>query len=135
MSRSVTAIKGKLWVWNDNDNPGAGTKGVTKVAGGTGLNANWEALDYLYVQHNDDGTHQDATIKGSNLIQSGANACVDETTIEFSGNKARVKDASITGGEARHYLGRRLNARGRSRVHADQGRRCDGGEAGRCDCG
>ena len=97
MSRSATAINAKLWVWNDNDNPGAGTKGTSKVAGGTGLNANWESLDYLFTQHNDDGTHKDATIKGSNLIQTGANAVVDEATIEFSTNKMRVKDASITG--------------------------------------
>lgn len=98
MARSATASSGELWVWDDHDNPGAGTKGVTKASGGIGLNANWETLDVaVFTEHDNTGAHRTNVIKGSNLIQTGANSCVDGSTLEFSSNQIRVKDLGITG--------------------------------------
>ena len=97
MSRTLTAINSLLGVWDDGDDAGAGTKGVTVAASGTGLNANWETLDVAVgTEHNADGTHKANKIKGSNLIQTGADSCVDGSSLEFYANKARVKALGIT---------------------------------------
>lgn len=97
MSRTATAAFGYLWTWSDNDNPGAGTKGVTKAAGGTGINANWETCDVVMgTGHNTNGTHKNDTITGANL---NANV-VDDSTLQVSagtGTKVlRIKDAGVT---------------------------------------
>ena len=97
MSRSATAGSGDLWVFSDNDNPGAGTKGVTKAAGGTGLNANWETLQVgVFTEHNTNGTHRNDKIIGANL---NANV-VDDSTLQVSATTGvkvlRIKDAGVT---------------------------------------
>ena len=96
MSRTATATNGLLWTWSDNDNPGAGTKGVTKAAGGTGLNANWETLDVsVGTEHNANGTHKNDVITGANLNSN----VVDGSTLEVSsptGTKVlRIKAAGV----------------------------------------
>lgn len=97
MARTLTTANGKLGVWDDGDNPGAGTKGVRVDEGGVGLNPNWETIDKgLFTEHTTAGAHNSNVIKGSNLIQTGGNSVVDGTTLEFSSNQMRVKDASIT---------------------------------------
>lgn len=97
MSRTATTPNGLLWEWNDNDNPGAGTKGVTKASGGTGLNSCWSTLDVAVgTEHNANGTHKNDKITGANL---NANV-VDGATLEVSagtGTKViRIKDAGVT---------------------------------------
>lgn len=97
MSRSLTATNSLLGVWDDGDDAGAGTKGVTVALGGVGLNANWETLDVAVgTEHNADGTHKANKIKGSNLVQSGGDSCVDGSTLEFSSNQIRLKDLGVT---------------------------------------
>lgn len=91
MARTATATNGALWVWDDNDNPGAGPKGTDVQEGGTGLNANWETLDRLFTEHNTDGTHKADKITGANLKTNVA----DGTTLEYSGSSIRIKDAGV----------------------------------------
>jgi hypothetical protein len=96
MSRANTP-GGYLFVWDDGDNPGAGSKTLSKTAGGTGLNANFiEIENGLFTEHNANGTHKNDKIDGASLKSTVA----DGSTLEFSassGSKAlRAKDGGIT---------------------------------------
>ncbi len=83
-----------LGTWVDGENPGAGSQTVDN----NGLNGNFLKLDRaIGTGHNADGSHKSGVIAGPNLIQTGAGAVVDGSTIEFSSNAMRVKDAGITG--------------------------------------
>ena len=82
-----------LCVYDDGDNPGAGSKTIAS----TGLNGNAVKIDTAVgSEHNADGTHKDDKIGGSSLKA----AIVDGSTLEASaatGAKTfRVKDAGIT---------------------------------------
>lgn len=95
MSRTPTT-GGLLNVWDDGDDPLAGTKGVSKASGGTGLNANFEQLDStILAEHNINGTHKTDKIDGPNLKTTVA----DASTIQLTGSplKLNVKDDGITG--------------------------------------
>jgi hypothetical protein len=88
---------GNLWVWDDNDDPGAGSKSTSKTEGNTGLNANWNELDVaVFTQHLANGSHKNDVIHGASLHTD----CLDGSTLEFSagsGTKvARIKDAGVT---------------------------------------
>lgn len=83
-----------LGVWDDGDNPGAGSKTVSN----TGLNGNMLIIDTAVgTEHNADGTHKDDKIAGRSLKAS----IVDGATLEASaatGTKVfRVKDGGLTG--------------------------------------
>ncbi len=83
-----------LGTWLDNEYPGAGSQTVPN----TGLNGNWLILDTsVGLEHNADGSHKANVIKGSNLVQSGANSTVDGATVEFNANKIRVKANGLNG--------------------------------------
>jgi len=91
MSRSTTTNL-SLGVFDEGDNPGAGSKTVAN----TGLNGNWLILDAAVgVGHNADGTHKADVIDGPNLKTS----CADASTIQLTGSplKLNVKDDGITG--------------------------------------
>ncbi len=82
-----------IGTWLDNEYPGAGSQTVAN----TGLNGNWLLLDAAVgTQHNADGSHKPNIIKGSNLVQSGADSVVDGVTLGFNSNKMEAKDAGIT---------------------------------------
>lgn len=96
MSRAATP-GGYLWAWDDNDNPGAGSKTVSKTAGGTGLNANFiEIENGLFTEHNANGTHKNDKIDGASLKSTVA----DGSTLEFSASSGakvlRAKDGGLT---------------------------------------
>lgn len=96
MSRGTTNA-GNLLTWDDNDNPGAGSKTLSKTGGGTGLNANWNEIDNaLFTEHNANGTHKNDKIDGASLKSSVA----DGSTLEFSassGSKTlRIKNSGVT---------------------------------------
>ena len=62
----------------------------------TGLNGVFERLDEgIGLEHNPDGTHKAAIIRGVNLVQIDPNSTVDGTTVEFSANKARIKALGV----------------------------------------
>jgi hypothetical protein len=96
MARSATARNGKLWAWDDNDNPGAGSKGITVDAGGVGLNSIFETLDYLFDEHNVDGTHKDDKINGNVLKSTVADGSTLETSAGTGAKSIRIKDAGVT---------------------------------------
>lgn len=80
-----------LYVWDDGDNPGAGSK----VADSTGLNGNWVKIsDAFKAEHNTPGgAHADAVIGKNNLKTSAA----DGSTIELDASVGlRIKDAGVT---------------------------------------
>ena len=63
----------------------------------SGRNGDNQKIDEaIGLEHNPDGTHKAKVITGANLVQTGANATVDESTLEFSANKMRVKPGGIT---------------------------------------
>ncbi len=83
-----------LGVWDEGDNPGAGSK--TESTGNVGLNKNWLILDTaLGVGHNADGSHKADSIDGPALKTTVA----DASTIQLTGSplKLNVKDDGITG--------------------------------------
>lgn len=81
-----------LGTWLDGEAPGAGSQTVASL----GLNGNWLLLDAAVgVGHNADGSHKANVIKGSNLVQSGGDSCVDGVGLEFSSNKIRLKDNGV----------------------------------------
>lgn len=80
-----------LYVWDDGDNPGAGSK----VADSTGLNGNWIKISTAFqAEHNTpSGTHKAAVIDKGNLKTTVA----DGSTLELDGSVGlRVKDLGVT---------------------------------------
>ena len=62
----------------------------------SGRNGDMQKIDEaIGLEHNPLGTHKADKITGTNLVQTGANATVDESTLEFSANKMRVKAGGI----------------------------------------
>lgn len=93
MSR-VTTSNLSLGVWDEADNPGAGSK--TVAAGNVGLNGNWLILDTAVgVGHDSAGAHKSDVIDGPSLKTSVA----DGSTIQLTGSplKLQVKDDGVTG--------------------------------------
>jgi hypothetical protein len=93
MSRGTTTNLG-LPVYDEGDNPGAGSKTVS--AGNVGLNAHPLIVDTaLGTGHNADGTHKADVIDGPNLKTTAA----DASTIQLTGTplKLNIKDDGVTG--------------------------------------
>jgi len=98
MSRTATTNLA-MGVFDDGDDAGAGSKTVSCASGGVGLNANWVTLDNAVgTEHDAAGAHKANVIKGSNLIQTGGNSCVDGSSLEFNANAIRVKALGIATG-------------------------------------
>jgi len=85
MSRSTTTNLA-LGVWDQGDNPGAGSK--TVLTGNSGLNFNWLQVDVTAgVGHNIDGTHKTDVIDGPNLKTTAA----DGSSLELSGSPLKLR--------------------------------------------
>ena len=98
MSRTATTNL-SMGVFDDGDDAGAGSKTVSCASGGVELNANWVTLDNAVgTEHDAAGAHKANVIKGSNLIQTGGNSCVDGSSLEFNANAMRVKALGIATG-------------------------------------
>lgn len=91
-----TTPDGYFNVYDDNDNPGAGSKTLTPAEGNTGLNGNFVQSGKLMSSHNPDGSHKNDIIHGANMHPDS----VDGITLEYNtatGTKyARVKLGSLT---------------------------------------
>lgn len=93
MSRSTTTNL-SLGVWDEGDNPGAGSK--TVLAANTGLNGNWLGLDAAVgTGHTSAGAHKADVIDGPNLKTTVA----DASTIELTGSplKLSIKAGGVGG--------------------------------------
>lgn len=102
MARSVTP-KLNLGVWDDGDNPGAGSKTIKQ--GNVGLNGNWLILDdAVGTEHNPDGTHKPGVIKAENLnidvvdgVTLDKNVITNKLQIKEGGvNTAQIADNAVT---------------------------------------
>jgi hypothetical protein len=89
---SATQFNSWLYVWDDGDNPGAGSKSVDSA----GLNGNWIKLDVaIQAEHTvATGVHKANVIDGPNLKTTAA----DASTIELAGSplKLRIKDLGVS---------------------------------------
>lgn len=95
-----------LGTYTDGEYPGAGSQTIDS----DGLNGNMIKMDRAVgTEHNADGSHKSNVIKGSNLIQSGANSCVDGATLEFSSNSIRVKANGLTGSHMNQTAGQTVD--------------------------
>jgi len=66
----------------------------------SGRNGDMQKVDEaIGLEHNPSGTHKVNVVTGANLVQTGGTATVDESTLEFSANKMRVKAGGITSTE------------------------------------
>lgn len=117
MARTGTSLL-NLGMWNQGDNPGAGSKTVDN----DGLNGNWQKIDTAVgTEHNTNGTHiansivigylNSNTMDGSSL-EYNAGGCrikasgvqgsmlnsntADGSTLELSGTTLRIKDLGVT---------------------------------------
>jgi hypothetical protein len=100
MARGTTP-RLNLGVWDDGDNPGAGSK--TEITGNTGLNGNWLKIDLAVgTEHNADGTHKVGVIRAENLnddVVDGVTIVRDAVTKKLKiGNisTAQIQDFSVT---------------------------------------
>lgn len=98
---SITRTKNlKLINADKGDDIPAGTKAdaATPVndLNNSGRNGDQQKIDEAVGQeHNADGTHKNNVIKGVNCIQTGADAVVDESSLEFSSNKMQIKALGV----------------------------------------
>lgn len=89
----------------DGENPGAGSQ----VADSNGLNGNMWKLDYLFEEHNTDGTHKDSKIGKAQLKTDVA----DGSTIEkHATNGLQLKDGGITGAKMNQTAGQVVDGTG-----------------------
>jgi hypothetical protein len=91
MARATTP-RLNLGMWDDGDNPGAGSK--TEIVGNTGLNGNWLRIDLaIGTEHNADGTHKTGVIRAENLNDD----VVDGITIIRDAITKKLKIGNIPG--------------------------------------
>ena len=90
-----------LGVWDDGDNPGAGSK--TEITGNTGLNGNWLKIDLaIGAEHNSDGTHKAGVIRANNLnsdVVDGITIIQDPITKKLKVNtisSAQISNFSVS---------------------------------------
>jgi len=83
-------------LWEQGDNPGAGSQDFT-VFTDTGLNGNWKRLwRAIKSLVNPDGTVQDDKIDGRNLKNTSADGATIEMTAASGVKQYRIKDDGVT---------------------------------------
>lgn len=93
MSRGTTTNL-SLGVWDDGDNPGAGSK--TVISGNTGLNMNWLRVDEtIGGEHNTNGTHKDDKINGNSIKQSATDGTTLTTNNATGAKVLKIADGGV----------------------------------------